>query len=292
MKTVLFADDSKMPICSDFYRFGGNVASARNACRKLSTGITRTRPAYLRASFALSPRGTRKTSTFARRAPIAFCLTAPIGTTVPSGSSWPVAATLYPRSTSRPSSSSDVEREGEAGRRAADRAGVDRDRDRKLHLRRRSTRSPPITARFAFCGSAAVPTRAVLSPPAERTPRGTTSPGWWRAHQAAQVGGRLHRLAVDGDDHVGRLDAGLRRRRSAENVLDEGARVADGHVVAEVLESDGGRRRPASGPSRAGPRGRRWRSLTPGGLMSRARARASRRRGSTGTAARTASPCG
>ena len=61
------------------YGFLGSVASARNACRKLSTGITRRSPACRRASAALSPAGTRKTSAPERFAPITFCLTPPIG---------------------------------------------------------------------------------------------------------------------------------------------------------------------------------------------------------------------
>ena len=87
------------------YGFLGKVASARNACRKLSTGITRRSPACRRASSALSPAGTRKTSAPERLAPITFCFTPPIGATRPSSSISPVAATLSPRSTFPRSSS-------------------------------------------------------------------------------------------------------------------------------------------------------------------------------------------
>jgi hypothetical protein len=37
-KMLLFADDSKSPICSYFVAFGGNVASAATPVGKLSTG--------------------------------------------------------------------------------------------------------------------------------------------------------------------------------------------------------------------------------------------------------------
>jgi hypothetical protein len=60
--------------------------------------------AYFLASRAFSPAGTRKTSTPARRTPSVFCFTPPIGSTEPSSASSPVAATLRPWVTLRPSS--------------------------------------------------------------------------------------------------------------------------------------------------------------------------------------------
>ena len=69
----------EVPDLQLFFRLRGNVARACNACRKLSTGMTLTGPAYLRASFALSPAGTRKTSTPALAHSDRFCLTPPIG---------------------------------------------------------------------------------------------------------------------------------------------------------------------------------------------------------------------
>ena len=117
------------------YGFLGRVAKARNACRKLSTGITRRSPACRRASSALSPAGTRNTSAPERFAPITFCLTPPIGATLPSSSSSPVAATSQTPVDVPAQLLDDVERECEPGRRAADAAEVDLDVERQLDVR-------------------------------------------------------------------------------------------------------------------------------------------------------------
>ena len=107
-------------------RRGGSVARARNACRKLSTGMMRSPCAYRLASCAFSPAGTRKTSTCARRAPIVFCFTPPIGLDGAvrgdlAGRGDPVAAVDVAAELLH-----QVEREREPGGRAADAAGVDR----------------------------------------------------------------------------------------------------------------------------------------------------------------------
>jgi hypothetical protein len=60
----------------------------------------------------------------------------PTGPTVPSSSISPVAATFLPWSTSRPSFLHEAERHGQAGRRPADVAGVDLDRERQADVRR------------------------------------------------------------------------------------------------------------------------------------------------------------
>ena len=133
-KTVQFPELSTTREIAANYAFLGSVASARNACRKLSTGMMRRSPACRRASTALSPAGTRKTSAPERLAPITFCLMPPIGATPPSSSSSPVAATLRPRSTFAAQLLDDVEGEREPCRRAADAAEVDVDADRELDV--------------------------------------------------------------------------------------------------------------------------------------------------------------
>ena len=64
-----------------------------------------TAPAYCGRRGRVIPSGTRKTSTCARRAPIVFCLTPPIGPTVRRARARRSRRPCSPRSTSRPSSS-------------------------------------------------------------------------------------------------------------------------------------------------------------------------------------------
>ena len=113
------------------------------------------RPHSACASRALSPAGTRKTSTPALRAPNVFCFTPPIGPTVPSSEISPVAATLC-RVDVAAELLHHVEREGEAGGRAADVAGVDPDPDGSFDVEPSLERRRRSIARSGSCGSATV----------------------------------------------------------------------------------------------------------------------------------------
>ena len=112
-----------------------------------------------------------------------------------------------------------------------------------------------------------------------------------RAHEPAQVVGRAHGLAVDRDDHVGRLE------------LADGGRVAEDRPRRARRSASPGRRSRAARSATAAAIDcervisrrlpcRRLASLTPG-RVERARAgRASRPRGCSGRGARATSPCG
>ena len=115
------------------YPFLGSVARARNACPKLSTGMTRRSPAWRRATTALSPAGTRKTSAPAgcadhplldasdrRDAAVELDLSR-------HGNVQAAIDVALPRL-------DDIEREGEPGRRPSDTAEIDLDVERQLDV--------------------------------------------------------------------------------------------------------------------------------------------------------------
>ena len=168
-----FPEDSAAEKSAANYCFLLNVASARNACRKFSTGMIRKSPACRRASAAFSPAGTRKTSAPERRAPITFCFTPPIGSTLAVEldlarrrhvqTAVDVAAQLL----------DDVEREREPRRGPADAGQVDLRRRRQLDVGELLDLDPDDRPPFSV-GLAIVPTldhlRGAVAPDAQAGP--------------------------------------------------------------------------------------------------------------------------
>ena len=259
--------------------------------------MTLTGPAYLRASFALSPAGTRKTSTPARRTPIVFCFD---------------AADRADRA---------VERRARRSPRPCSRG---RRRGRAPRARRARTRARPTgrrsSPRRSSPGTAASICAAWLDEHADRSAR----------FGSLRVGDRLHaddlaralrrsgrRAARVSPGLCARASAGAGRRSSARGLpstatIDLGrlepapsppaSRGATSSTSAPVgcerrpcsrgTSARPRRRCPASAPSPAGPRPRRWLSLTPGGLTRSARDERLAAGGRSGRAARRASPGG
>ena len=266
-KTCSLRTIQNRAICSDFTRFGGSVASACNACRKLSTGMTRTGPAYLRASFALSPAGTRKTSTPARRTPIVFCFTPPIGQDGAVGLDLAGGRDLVAAGDVVAELLEHVEREREAGRRAADRARVDLHRDRQLRPgspggRRR--RSPARSGTSCRVGGR-LRRRTVRRGPRRADPEAHRVARLVRARSAG-AGRRVVRTGLPSTATIdlGRLEPAF---AAGEPGATSSTRAPSGlqlHLVAEVLQRDRARRCPASVPSPAGSPARAWLVADPG----------------------------
>src|SRR5580765_5797880 len=167
--------------------------------------MIRTLRAYFRASRALSPAGTRKTLIPARSTPIVFCFTPPISPTRPSSSIAPVTATLLPWSTSFPISSST----SSANARPADGSGVDLHGERKLdrgRLRDDHADDRPAVGPALGTHRGLERLRAALhsQPQIPRSPRG--------GDRRAEPAGAVDRLAVDGRDHVARVELPAGRR--------------------------------------------------------------------------------
>ena len=134
-KTVQFPEDSATKKSAANYCFLFNVANARNACRKFSTGMIGKSPACRRASAAFSPAGTRKTSAPDAPRPDHLLLHAADREHVAVELDLARRRHLEPAVDVAAQLLDDVEREREPGRGAADAGQVDLDVDRQLDVR-------------------------------------------------------------------------------------------------------------------------------------------------------------
>ena len=227
-------------------------------------------------SSALSPAGTSKMSTPDFRAPIVFCFAPPIGPTAPSRKISPVAATLWPRSTFVPELLHHLEREGEAGRRAADVARVDRDRERELDVAR-PAREDADDRHGAVARVGDRLQRHRAEPRSVAHAEADAVAGLRRRRSGRAAPGVVHPVAVDGDDHVAGDELARRparpgrRRRSAR-------RSPRRRPCSRAASARPRRRSAASAPSRCRSTGALCDSLTPGRLTIATRERTRRRR--------------
>ena len=136
-KTCMFPATSKRPKTAAFYALGPSVARARNACGKFSTGMMRSPSACFRASRALSPAGTRKASTCACARADRFLLDPADRADRAVGEDLAGRGDLVAVDDVAAELLHHLEREREAGRRAADVAGVDPHVERQVDVERR-----------------------------------------------------------------------------------------------------------------------------------------------------------